>query len=743
MSVHVPREAHDDFSRLPAEVLLLIMMELPMVSVNSLRAASASVALVDLGNGFWKQRVHRDMPFLYDMPHNDGEPASREIDWAQVYEYLLRRSEDTFEHKIYGLVNRRRIWRICEHIAQSYILRKAAKDENERRTRSPILEGALSTPMPRLIWPEPANPKSSTALLIEEVSDLQTRQITLSVFWTDNGDLSGIGVSHGSIQPVDASIPNELLGARNYFARRNDIRIQDNDWVVGLTLTTRSQLKSDKPGLLSRRITGLEFLFVQSDPVQLGEDIGDKRLMHVSQDCLLVGFMGQWSPAGVISKLALLHTPVVGHSQKAKELLRVQKGKLNARSAITEHLWKGQLPPPVVVMSKCEVGYWSHDFKMDLAPMEALMLGTNEEELSTVTAVSCDIQFGALEVHYKNQPPKLIGSRPLAMKSLRIDGRNGERIIAAYVIVEHITNHLRLVTNRNRQLVIGSFKNSPPNEVMYASEEGYRFSGLYCNWSKRTPDTRLETIGILSSPNSIAMVPQSLPTGYQDADGFHWEPEPPPNTWTEVGTLYGRNEVTGWGGRTVRTPSVAAVASWLDCSRPLEKIELVFSHASPKSWMSLVSLIMVYSDGTKGVVGPDHFDPFSDSEGENGTPRCWCSYRSSQPKAAPHYRHEEWVVGGQKLNSIRIWVDGFLAGFQFVTANGADSPRWGSCKGRATDTIYFRHELRSLRNQRSMGLKVFLDDNGDPVTYAGTIIVGLQALVEKQARRQSDTISQS
>ncbi|KAI0471968.1 hypothetical protein GGR56DRAFT_682307 [Xylariaceae sp. FL0804] len=88
--------------------------------------------------------------------------------------------------------------------------------------------------------------------------------------------------------------------------------------------------------------------------------------------------------------------------------------------------------------------------KTDLCPIEALVLGRSEQELSKITAISGNVHMGGFKVHYENGSTRNIGPRQLAIKILRIDRRNSERIAYINVHTSHITDCIRFVTARGR-----------------------------------------------------------------------------------------------------------------------------------------------------------------------------------------------------------------------------------------------------------------------------------------------------
>lgn len=365
--------------------------------------------------------------------------------------------------------------------------------------------------------------------------------------------------------------------------------------------------------------------------MQLGQSDGDQRLILAKEDLVVVGLVAQWSADRGISKLSILQTSPFGHaSSQAEQFARLQAAGSYASSEIVSKLWKGQLPPPQInSLSDCKVGYWSLDFKEDLAPMEALVLGCDETGLSSIVESSCDVQLGAFQVQYSDGTSRTIGPRALTMKSLGIDGKGGERVVALYVAVSHITYSARLVTNRNRQLVIGP---SPPgSESVRLHSLGHQemLSGLYCNWSSHnTPKSRLETMGIMRSSTSPTPSTITSPTtaeckGQQDAGGLKWEPNHPPANWVESAPLYGQHEIPRAGSFSALTevcPSHSATASRLDCSRPIDKVRLAVSHPSRCFSFSPVSIVLDYNDGTSTSVGPTRLTAPTDSEGENSSP---------------------------------------------------------------------------------------------------------------------------
>ncbi|BCS23742.1 uncharacterized protein APUU_40186S [Aspergillus puulaauensis] len=718
--------SNDPLARLPPELLFAILITLPMASVNSLRAASPAVARLELNNGFWKQKLRYDMPWLFDLP-DDGD---EELDWAKCYADLRARSQNGSPAQIRALVNRRRIWGVCEQFAPSYCRRKAVKDEERSRSQGSLLSQATSTPIRRLTSPQ-AKTDSLALALLRSLSDLDHELPTLSVFWTTKGALSGFGVQRANM---------DTIGSPEKFAIRDEVKVEKNDWIRGFIVTST---KADGDAA-RRKVVGLKVLFIHGEPIQLGQSNGDHILIHTETDRVLAGLLAQWSPGNPISGLSLLHVPVSKGFPHAAELAKAQAGKPESATGSGSRLWRDHLPPPEMTLSEERLGYWSLDFKGDMVPMEALVFGQDEDELAAITEVAGDVQFGAFEIRYTNKPTKTIGPRPLTMKSLPIDGPGGERIVAVGLTVGHITTSIRFITNYNRQLVLGSCQPNHRSETIYGSTEEKPFRGIYCNWSLRSsPKASLQCIAGLFSPSPEVSAGE-LPAGPQDTtsdDGPHWwEPCPPPAGWTAVGPIYGAHETPYNPLRPgVSYPTTSAVVAWVDCTRPVRKVQLNVAHRTSNLPFTPTSLILEYTDGSISSIGPIRLASPPDTDGENGFPWCWCSYDIKLPESEsplgkiPHYSAaDEWSIeGGAVLDSCRLWVDddGPLRGIQFVSTDGGESPRWGVCDGEPA-VIGFGRQSDSEAGNRAVGLKVFLDSNQRPVTYPDTVIVGIQALAE-------------
>lgn len=135
----------DPFATLPPDILLIIMTHLKkMATVFEARRASPAFANIELTNSFWRNRIHSDMPWLWDLPGAITEQQRNETDWQFVYRKLYWGSKGFSQkkNKIYGLCNRRRIWeQLCPIFADAY-LEIEARPGRIRAITPTILDGA-------------------------------------------------------------------------------------------------------------------------------------------------------------------------------------------------------------------------------------------------------------------------------------------------------------------------------------------------------------------------------------------------------------------------------------------------------------------------------------------------------------------------------------------------------------------------------------------------------------------------
>ncbi|KAF4995957.1 hypothetical protein FDECE_12634 [Fusarium decemcellulare] len=709
----------DVFGTLPRELLGKTVAELDLESLCKFRLVSRHVAEATSTNSFWKSRVHLDMPWILEFLEasdlNDGQ-----VDWLKLYKALRAISLGKYSRHIPGLQNRARIWALCSKILEDYMTR-LRNYENTPKDTAPILAEVQSTPLSRLILPEEKDTITSMNSIIHDFADLNEAQPIISTYWTNGGELAGIGA-----KSTETGKPT-TLGSSDMFDVSQDVQIPQQDWITGVVVTSQDSDSGDPESPL-RKVVGLKFIFAKQDPIQFGQGRGDLRLIKIQPGYFAVGFSATWGSGKSLAKMAILQQPINKAPSESQGRLAATSdvGSFNPKE--TDYLWANDLPPENVQIVPCEHGYWAYELKVDTAPMEPLIFGTTDEELANITSIAGDVHFGGFEVAYSDGTRRSIGPRRNAMKELAIDGPGGERIICVYASINHIINGFRFVTNRGRQLILGQSdsdeKRFPPRDE--TDQDGNILAGIYCYWLLRTtPKARLDAIGAFQS--SFSTLPE--PEITTDSHGFHWSPNPPARPFEGKGKIYGwRSAYNEWTSRDERTPSENATVSLLDCERPLNLIKVALCHGSDTPQVPMLSISFKYSDNGEVVtVGPSQFSPPNDSEGINGHYYCWCDLgraRKEELEAGPHYTHDEWNVGGSQLKTFRLWLNDIqvLTGLQFVAQNGRESPRWGYCEAESPVEL-------DLETVSHPGLKLFMDNNERQATYDDYVVAAVQ-LVE-------------
>jgi hypothetical protein len=103
-------------------------------------------------------------------------------------------------------------------------------------------------------------------------------------------------------------------------------------------------------------------------------------------------------------------------------------------------MWKDSIPPAGLIASTYQTGYWTPDRSFDTIPMEALVFGTSDAELSQISGFSSDPGKSFFAIHYNDSTSKCIGIKNFSSEStvFKIDGEGGERITKVEVGMNHL-----------------------------------------------------------------------------------------------------------------------------------------------------------------------------------------------------------------------------------------------------------------------------------------------------------------
>ncbi|CAG9946713.1 unnamed protein product [Clonostachys rosea f. rosea IK726] len=720
----------DPFTRLPADVLLMLISLFPSMSdVFSLRIASPVVANLHLGNGFWRRQLKTRMPWLWDLPEPTDSQVT-DVDWRNVYHKLDwgSRPESQRKNKFHGLCNRRRIWEtICPVVAEAYA-DFSAKNDAWGSPEAPVLRSVVISPLIPIGSRSWAGMDREIMTLLDNYLEITTARPFLLVSWSED---------RHSFHDIRVFRDESELMARKQMIRSHvvdTVPVPDDDWITGFIF--RGNMASDNDGARKPNVVGLEILFVKQEPVKLGAGTADTcRFFHASENHFIVGFRCYRDDEDhSLTHMKLLEQPLTN----VGDCPRVSDRSVGGYNT-TQGFWAGDLPPRNVCTSKNHLrltwSYMGYNY-----PTEWLMLGESAEEQADITGISVDSQLGGFEVYFQNQPTRRIGPAFHAMKSLSIDGQDGERI--AQICVPRSTQlAMMFVTNRGRCLSLG-ISVSGYEPLTFGDEHDPDVSkvalcGIYGGWSEYMGAKHLlNGFGAFGSSELPICQGEITPLA-QDGDGYFWEPERPLAQLVEIGPIYGSrtyNEAVSWSaGERVekKVPSMGCVVSALDVDRPIVEVRVTLVHSNPKCSVAPIAAIQfTYLDGEKMVVGPDRF---------SNDPICrYCDEKTSlleETRKVPHYRHEVWSPGDKKLTKLRIWPSetGGLGAIRFVAEGGAESPLWGywgfEMEGKECEELKFVGEQCGT----VIGLKVFFQglergDRGDD-----TVIVAFQGLAHISA----------
>lgn len=225
----------DPFELLPYEIRLEILSHLPIESVVSFQVASRAANFV-LSNGTWRRRIQNDMPWLWELFEDDF--CKTTIDWKKVYVFLDFHSRFESCYYISGLVNRRRIWKICSQIAVLYASKtasqKPSKSGNEdisKAVASKTRYGRV-TRVPRFRDKnESPDGTHFTTFMLLGLGDLHHGSSVLRTYWNDDDRLTGVSMTMKGRSP-------RLFGHETPIGNKvKSIVIEEGDWLQKLTVT--------------------------------------------------------------------------------------------------------------------------------------------------------------------------------------------------------------------------------------------------------------------------------------------------------------------------------------------------------------------------------------------------------------------------------------------------------------------------------------------------------------------------
>lgn len=117
------RKPVSPFGKLPLEIVYQICKFLPSDSLKALTEASLHIHLVTQDNLFWKQYMQQNMPWFWELQAAKNQKAPADLNYKRMYMWLEKMTAPRYgmdDVKLIGVANRRRIWGVCEDLADRY-----------------------------------------------------------------------------------------------------------------------------------------------------------------------------------------------------------------------------------------------------------------------------------------------------------------------------------------------------------------------------------------------------------------------------------------------------------------------------------------------------------------------------------------------------------------------------------------------------------------------------------------------
>lgn len=217
-----------------------------------------------------------------------------------------------------------------------FVVRQADEDE--------ILSKASPGKMLDIAWSDPDLPVTSGAigLLSTLEDDFIHATPTIKTFWTEDMELAGIGMAH------EVGEMESVIGSPETFHASHVLLIPQNDWLVGITFTTRETAEYED-GSLKRRVVGIEFDFFDTKRVVWGDMRRGKRVFMPWNSSFIVGIVGEWTPGKPLHKVGIFQehyerTPLGAYTRRL-----MPKGSEEYELHATDpeagnFLWEGAVP---------------------------------------------------------------------------------------------------------------------------------------------------------------------------------------------------------------------------------------------------------------------------------------------------------------------------------------------------------------------------------------------------------------
>ncbi|KAL9115715.1 MAG: hypothetical protein Q9227_000083 [Pyrenula ochraceoflavens] len=786
---HNGSQQHDTFAKMSSDLFLYLSDFMLMKDLCSLRTASRYAASVPLSSAYWKRRVTKDMPWVWEISVKT-DSAEDSVDWKFVYQRLysdsyrpprLDRPSGTP-----GLWNRRRIWKTCEELAKMYIPRMNEKKRLDRSDDQDeeLVKATYSTHVPVVAWKVH---RSATSVQIPLISSWNqpSEDKKLVFHWNKDGLLFGL-------QLIDEiKVPGSVLYTVGSVSQdhHSSIPLKSSNWIESLELwmTTVDLRKmgrkgdtNDKTGIVCAKATFRQGqTLLVSKPESCFSERISKRIFYPRRGSTIVGIQAAIEDIeeGIVTRFGLMEA-VPGSVSPPSDTQVPIREKVS---------WLNEIPDPLFEAQEYKLGYWSPGASQDLIPREALIFGATPADRTHVTGLSIDSSLRRIEVHYDNAPSHAIGiardelinymdvTRQPRTKHFPIDGPNGEYVIGIQLQVNHLPFELRVMTNYRRQAFWGQYwvnrNGDGADHPAYSACYDKAVGGLYASFGyasgKELQLSSISTLLVPDSPNTqtSSSTPPSPPPPPplvtvadmpSDSHGQFWEPSAPPAGWTEHGPVYGSDKACG-------------TVTWMDLTRAIARIDAAhYGQTNTKMkenteglrpferWQRvrerpfvdyLKGLRIVYADAdsdreVRTIAGPpaDEPEPLEALAGNHA------SYEGAS--LVDGWLSSRWEVNGGKggkVKRVRVWSDGYESpedvqswqkrgssfGMRFEVEGCGWGPEFGDTFGEPLkEFVVGEHGVEG--EGELVGLKIIVGagGSGEQSTASDVVnCVGAQALV--------------
>ncbi|KAF2119207.1 hypothetical protein BDV96DRAFT_567199 [Lophiotrema nucula] len=407
---------YDPLTKLPYDILHILVQHLPPKDFLSLLRASWYVTKSTNDNAFWKSFLRRKIMSCFWEIEDLLDNVPEDFDFKRAFLWLNRLTTCRFgmEGYLMGIANRRRIWNVCQQIVPLY--RKqvpendlAGSQDEEART---ILQSSASLYMPMVAFPRIKEARTVSTLFIRSWDDI-SKPCLFETFWNSETALVGIAVTFG--------IQTRLFGEKGVegsIVHKYSVSIPENDWINEVVLQMQDVDMFGEPKDPSQYMTAMHvqptapvFIVGMKLTLTSGKSIDVKRSppgcnqrpLIVAVGRHLVGLTGRIASSGIISHLGLLQSFFPGEdllrdsdpdAEDGPSLLQAQKLlwkpesieiPLNASSNTRLYpIWRH----PTLSMSPFTIPSQHYDVPTEMLPHHALIWAHEASEYRFLRRIS-------------------------------------------------------------------------------------------------------------------------------------------------------------------------------------------------------------------------------------------------------------------------------------------------------------------------------------------------------------------